>query len=165
MVDIPNIGSISDLAMCRLIYSTSGDYCRQVDRDLRRAKPDRALNLFLASKILPVTLGSAPQPKDRSLAQQIEARHRRFQLILIKPSHYDDDGYVIRWWKAMIPSNSLAAIYGIARDCAERAVLGPDIGIDIVVIDETNTRIKTASLIEMLRQNDNFGMVALGQPV
>ena len=49
---------------------------------------------------------------------------RRFQLVLIKPSHYDDDGYVIRWWRAMIPSNSLAAIYGIAADCAERQVLG-----------------------------------------
>ena len=61
----------------------------------------------------------------------------------------------------MIPSNSLAAIYGIARDCAERAILGPDVGIDIMVIDETNTRIKIASLIEKLRQNHNFGMVAL----
>jgi hypothetical protein len=29
---------------------------------------------------------------------------RHFQLILLKPSHYDDDGYVIRWWRAMIPS-------------------------------------------------------------
>jgi hypothetical protein len=45
---------------------------------------------------------------------------RRFQLVLIKPSHYDDDGYVIRWWRALIPSNSLAAIYGIAADCAKR---------------------------------------------
>src|ERR1700730_16702299 len=23
---------------------------------------------------------------------------RRFQLVLLKPSHYHDDGYVIRWW-------------------------------------------------------------------
>jgi hypothetical protein len=49
---------------------------------------------------------------------------RRFQLVLVKPSHYDDDGYVIRWWRAMIPSNSLAAVYGIAADCAERQVSG-----------------------------------------
>ena len=41
---------------------------------------------------------------------------RRFQLVLIKPSHYDDDGYVIRWWRTIIPSNSLAALYGIAAD-------------------------------------------------
>jgi hypothetical protein len=45
---------------------------------------------------------------------------KRFQLILIKPSHYDDDGYVIRWWRSMIPSNSLAALYGIGLDCARR---------------------------------------------
>ena len=43
------------------------------------------------------------------------AKGRRFQLVLIKPSHYDDDGYVIRWWRAMTPSNSLAAVYGIVR--------------------------------------------------
>jgi hypothetical protein len=58
---------------------------------------------------------------------------RRFQLVLVKPSHYDDDGYVIRWWRAMIPSNSLAAVYGIAADCAERQVLGPDVAIVIDV--------------------------------
>jgi hypothetical protein len=56
---------------------------------------------------------------------------RLFQLVLIKPSHYDDDGYVIRWWRAMIPSNSLAAMYGIAADCVERQVLGPDVDIAI----------------------------------
>ena len=56
---------------------------------------------------------------------------RRFQLVLIKPTHYDDDGYVIRWWRAMIPSNSLAAVYAIAADCAKRLVLGPDVAIDI----------------------------------
>ncbi|WP_431322137.1 B12-binding domain-containing radical SAM protein [Rhizobium sp. YTU87027] len=86
---------------------------------------------------------------------------RSFQLILIKPSHYDDDGYVIRWWRAMIPSNSLAAIYGIASDCAERKVLGPNVEIDITVIDETNTRVNIPALLKQLAQHDNFGMVAL----
>jgi radical SAM superfamily enzyme len=86
---------------------------------------------------------------------------RRFQLVLIKPSHYDDDGYVIRWWRAMIPSNSLAAIYGIAADCAERQVLGPDIAVAIEVIDETNTRVNVPQLLERFRSNGNFGLVAL----
>jgi radical SAM superfamily enzyme YgiQ (UPF0313 family) len=85
----------------------------------------------------------------------------RFQLLLVKPSHYDDDGYVIRWWRAMIPSNSLAAVYGIAADCAERQVLGPDVGIDIEAIDETNTRIDVPALIARLRRNGNFGLLAL----
>jgi hypothetical protein len=86
---------------------------------------------------------------------------RRFQLVLIKPSHYDDDGYVIRWWRAMIPSNSLAAVYAIAADCAERQVLGPDVGIDIEVIDETNTRIDVPALLARFRSNDNFGLIGL----
>jgi Radical SAM superfamily len=85
----------------------------------------------------------------------------RFQLILIKPSHYDDDGYLIRWWRAMSPSNSLASIYSIAADCAERQVLGPDIAIDIVVMDEINTRIGVPALIERFRRHGNFGCVAL----
>ena len=37
-----------------------------------------------------------------------------FQLVLIKPSHYDDDGYVIQWVRSGIPSNSLACVYALA---------------------------------------------------
>jgi radical SAM superfamily enzyme YgiQ (UPF0313 family) len=86
---------------------------------------------------------------------------RRFQLVLIKPSHYDDDGYVIRWWRTLIPSNSLASVYGLALDCIERQVLGPDVTIDIAVIDETNTRINIKKLIHSFQRHGNFGMVGL----
>jgi radical SAM superfamily enzyme YgiQ (UPF0313 family) len=99
-----------------------------------------------------------------TFAPKIQSRvpaNRRFQLVLIKPSHYDDDGYVIRWWRAMIPSNSLAAVYAIAADCAERQVLGPDVGIDIEVIDETNTRVDVAALLARFRRHCDFGLVAL----
>src|SRR5580658_1618414 len=89
------------------------------------------------------------------------AATRRFQLLLVKPSHYDDDGYVIRWWRAMSPANSLAAIYSIAADCAERQVLGPDVAIDIEVMDETNTRIDIRALLARFRRHGNFGMVGL----
>ena len=86
---------------------------------------------------------------------------KQFRLVLIKPSHYDDDGYVIRWWRAMIPSNSLAAIYGIAADCAERHVLGPGVAIAIDAIDETHTRVKVPELLARFRRDGNFGLVAL----
>ena len=102
----------------------------------------------------------AAQSGDR-VPQASNTPHRRFQLVLIKPSHYDDDGYVIRWWRALIPSNSLAAVYGIAIDCAERRVLGPDVAIDIRVIDETNTRVDTSALVASLRRHGGFGLVAL----
>ncbi|MDR6758790.1 hypothetical protein J2Y48_004098 [Mycoplana sp. BE70] len=95
------------------------------------------------------------------MAHVSQAKKRRFQLILIKPSHYDDDGYVIRWWRPMIPSNSLAALYGLAADCAERKVLGPDVAIDITAIDETNTHVDFQALLRLLGGHNNFGMVAL----
>ena len=95
------------------------------------------------------------------MLQSPVAQKRRFQCILIKPSHYDDDGYVIRWWRAMIPSNSLAALYGIAADCAERRVLGSDVAIDIEPFDEANTRIDVPALLARFRRHGNFGIVAL----
>src|SRR3954463_12218530 len=69
------------------------------------------------------------------------ARSKRFCLILVKPSHYDDDGYLIQWFRSTIPSNSLAAVYGLARNCAQRKTLGPDVETEIHPLDETNTRI------------------------
>jgi radical SAM family protein len=64
-----------------------------------------------------------------------------FSLILIKPSHYDDDGYVIQWFRSAIPSNTLAVLYGLALDCIERRVLGSDVDVALTALDETNTRI------------------------
>ena len=51
---------------------------------------------------------------------------RRFQVVLIKPSHYDDEGYVVQWLRSAIPSNSLAVVYSLAADAAAREALGPD---------------------------------------
>src|SRR5437764_14776679 len=85
---------------------------------------------------------------------------RRFCLVLVKPSHYDDDGYVIQWFRSAIPSNSLAALYGLARDCAEREILGPGVKIDIHPIDETNTRIRPEKLADMIERAGS-GMVML----
>jgi hypothetical protein len=31
-----------------------------------------------------------------------------FHLILIKPSRYDDDGYVVQYRRSVLPSNSLS---------------------------------------------------------
>src|SRR6516164_9116780 len=85
---------------------------------------------------------------------------KRFRLVLVKPSHYDDDGYVIQWLRSPIPSTSLAALYGLAQDCAERRVLGPDVEIDVHAFDETNTHIRCDRLAAMIRVA-GAGMVML----
>jgi hypothetical protein len=91
----------------------------------------------------------------------LTGQKRRFQLVLIKPSHYDDDGYVIQWMRAFIPSNTLAVLYSLARDSARRGALGPDTDIDITVIDEINARVKTNRLISLFRRHGGFGLVGL----
>jgi hypothetical protein len=85
---------------------------------------------------------------------------RRFQLVLIKPSHYDDDGYVISWLRSPIPSNSLAAVYGLALDVADRKALGDDVSIEIEAIDETNARVRPERIIAAIRKAGD-GMVML----
>src|SRR5262249_5861368 len=86
---------------------------------------------------------------------------RCFRVILVKPSHYDDDGYVIRWYRSAVPANSLACVYGLLADCAERKILGDDVAIDITPLDETNKRVSIDEIIADLRRNGNFGFVGL----
>ena len=88
------------------------------------------------------------------------ARPGRFCLILVKPSHYDEHGYVIQWFRSPIPSNSLASLFGLAKDCAARKILGPDVDIEIHALDETNTRIRPERLAALIEQA-GAGMVML----
>ena len=38
-----------------------------------------------------------------------------FHFVMIKPTHYDDDGYPIQWLRSAIPSNTLACLNALAR--------------------------------------------------
>ena len=84
---------------------------------------------------------------------------KRFLIELIKPSHYDDDGYVIQWWRGFIPSNSLSALYGIVVDAREARALGQDVDIEIEARDETNATIPIRRIIRRFKSNRNAGLV------
>jgi radical SAM superfamily enzyme YgiQ (UPF0313 family) len=85
---------------------------------------------------------------------------RRFSLVLIKPSHYDDDGYVIQWFRSAIPANSLACLYGLALEAREEKTLGEEVEFEIHAFDETNTHIDPRK-IEKLIENADDGIVML----
>lgn len=89
------------------------------------------------------------------------ATSKKFYVELIKPSHYDDDGYVIQWWRAFVPSNSLACMYGIVQDANERKVLGDDTEIVINGYDECHTIVPTKQIIKRFKANGNRGVVFL----
>jgi pyruvate-formate lyase-activating enzyme len=85
---------------------------------------------------------------------------RAFKVVLIKPSHYDQDGYVIQWLRSTLPSNSLASVYGLIEQCAHERVLGPDIDIEIDACDECNTLVDVRGVARSIRAADG-GVVGL----
>jgi hypothetical protein len=84
-----------------------------------------------------------------------------FRLYLIKPSHYDDDGYVIQWVRSDIPSNTLAVLRGIADDCHRRRVLGENVEIVTTAFDESNTRIRPRRIIAEIKASRGKALVGL----
>ena len=87
---------------------------------------------------------------------------KRFALYLIKPSHYDDDGYVIQWKLSPIPSNSLASVHGLVRDVIDRKTLGEGWEVDVETIDETNTEIDVKAVISKCRDADAALVMLIG---
>ena len=90
-----------------------------------------------------------------------ETRSRRFAVEIVKPSHYDDDGYIIQWWRAFMPSNSLACLYGLTQDVRNRRALGDDVDIEIHAYDECHTVIPIAEIIARIRSAEAGGVVLL----
>ena len=75
----------------------------------------------------------------KEISMQIEDEQRIESLViyLIKCSKYDDDGYVIRHWRGVLPSNSLACLYGLTEDVRRRGTLGADLKWKIELLDES----------------------------
>jgi radical SAM superfamily enzyme YgiQ (UPF0313 family) len=85
----------------------------------------------------------------------------KFFVEIIKPSHYDDDGYVIQWFRAFVPSNSLACLYALVQDVKDRQALGADVEVVLHVYDESHTVIPTPQIVRRLRANGGRGVVLL----
>ncbi len=99
--------------------------------------------------------------RGRALPAGSSASQRTFHLVLIKPTHYDDDGYPIQWVKSAIPSNTLACLNGLAMDAQRRNILGPDVDIVLHTYDETNRRVRPDKIIQMIRKEGGKVLIAL----
>lgn len=84
-----------------------------------------------------------------------------FHFVMIKPTHYDDDGYPIQWLRSAIPSNTLAALNGLAVDARTRGVLGTGVEIRLHTFDETNKRVRPDRIVQMIRRDGGKALVAL----
>jgi hypothetical protein len=84
-----------------------------------------------------------------------------FHFVIIKPSHYDDDGYPIQWFRSAIPSNTLACLNGLAEDARRRGVLGPDTEFCIHAYDETNRRVRPERIVKQIARAGGRALIGL----
>src|ERR1700726_2615481 len=88
-------------------------------------------------------------------------RQLLFHFVMIKPTHYDDDGYPIQWFRSALPSNTLACLNALAEDARGRNVLGPDVEIRLHTYDETNRRVQPDRIIREIRKAGGKALIVL----
>src|SRR3970040_3207386 len=81
-----------------------------------------------------------------------EPPFKKFRIVLIKPSKYSDDGYVIRFWKGVLPSNTLNVLHGLTEEVKHSRVFG-NLRIEIVTFDETAEKLPVRKIIRWSRSS------------
>jgi hypothetical protein len=84
-----------------------------------------------------------------------------FTFVLVKPTHYDDDGYPIQWYRSALPSNTLACMYSLVEDARKREALGPGIDFVVETYDETNRRVHPKRIIGDLKRRGGRALIGI----
>jgi uncharacterized radical SAM superfamily protein len=77
-----------------------------------------------------------------------------FEVYLIKPTRYDDEGYPVQWFRSIIPSNSLACVAALVEDAKARNVLGAAVDLRSTAVDETNAPVFPEAIIARHKVED-----------
>ena len=85
---------------------------------------------------------------------------RRLVVLLIRPSRYDDDGYVVRHWRGTLPSNTLSCLYSLTEEAVDSGVFGPT-EVRIETIDEIVSRVDPVRLGGRFRRAGTVVVVGL----
>ncbi len=72
-------------------------------------------------------------------------------LYLIKPSNYDDDGFVVTHFRGVLPSNTLNCLAALTQDVIDRQVL-EDVEVDVHLMDETVQRLPVDKICRRARR-------------
>ncbi|MBI4265690.1 MAG: radical SAM protein [Acidobacteria bacterium] len=87
-------------------------------------------------------------------------RCTRLVVILIRPSKYDDEGYVIRHFRGTLPSNTLSCLNSLTEDAVRQGALR-DLEVRVHVIDEIVSRVDPRRLGRTYRRGDTKVVVGL----
>src|SRR5208282_5044384 len=101
----------------------------------RTLKSNLPCRIWRVVPLLESLFGFAP-PANLVAASAGKMR-KTLHLYLVKPSQYDDDGYVVRHFRGVLPSNTLACLAGLTEDVVRQKRLGDSWNIKVHLFDET----------------------------
>ncbi len=81
-------------------------------------------------------------------------------VVLVRPTRYDEDGYVVRHWLGTLPSNTLSCLNGLTHDAVASGALG-SLDVSVHAFDECVDRIDPRRLGRKLRRAGTKVLVAL----
>jgi radical SAM superfamily enzyme YgiQ (UPF0313 family) len=84
----------------------------------------------------------------------------RLVVVLVRPTRYDDEGYVVRHWRGTLPSNTLSCLNGLTHDAIESGALG-SLPVEVHALDEAVDRVDPRRLGRKLRRKGTKVIVAL----
>ena len=74
--------------------------------------------------------------------------NKNIRIVIIKPSKYDDEGYVIRHFRGVLPSNTLACLSSLTQEVARQKFLGEDVTLEVDLFDDTVQKIPVDRIIQ-----------------
>jgi radical SAM superfamily enzyme YgiQ (UPF0313 family) len=86
---------------------------------------------------------------------------KKIHLYLIKPTQYDDDGYVVRHWRGVLPSNTLACLAGLTDEVISQKRLGAGVRVKVHLLDETVDKIPVKRICRSQRGDHTKTIVCL----
>lgn len=85
----------------------------------------------------------------------------RFHMILIRPSRYDEDGYIVQWRRLVYPFLGLSVLNALVEDCAAREILGKDVKITVEAWDDQCGLPRLQNMISRIRSAAAGGLVGI----
>jgi radical SAM superfamily enzyme YgiQ (UPF0313 family) len=88
-------------------------------------------------------------------------RKRQLDVVYVLPSRYDDEGYVHRYWRGVLPSNTLACLKSLTQALADSGALGPDVHLTIAIYDDSVQKVPIDRIIRRSKAADAKLVVGL----
>ncbi|MFC1693282.1 B12-binding domain-containing radical SAM protein [Candidatus Latescibacterota bacterium] len=83
-------------------------------------------------------------------------------VVFIRASNYDDDGFVVRYWKGVFPSNTLACMRSLTLDFSERWKRDKGIDIKVETYDDLLGKVPVKRLSRKNRSSNKVIAVLVG---